>query len=371
MQACSCGVAHNDNPNTCPSFQSHTMIQKALPDLSAGNFIPDGDLIESLREEKTNPAKAASPKSTLIEFPRTSRPVPEWRKQLSQRVREVQERKAREAAEELAAAREAGLVSCALPSGQLELVPDLEQSPMNPIVSKVLERLERARRSDYPLGSNDGALALDAPPDNGLAIAAIAEVDDDPKPLETKHKLTIVAPVQTESEPPSRKPVRVIADDVEDAALSYLENSLSIKAFDSEASDHDAGFFRRGVAGILDLVFIALLATPFAALIEFADANWADRRTMSFMAGATLFVMFAYLTMSTAVAGRTLGMRMLALRTIDMRTGLIPTGGQSIKRAIANIFSLGLLGFGLLYGLVDRDGRTIPDRFSKTLVIHD
>ncbi len=348
------------------------MIQKALPDLSAGNFIPEGELIERLSANKTESAKQNPTKSTLIEFPRTSRPVPEWRKQLSQRVREVQERKAREAAEELAAAQEAGLVSCALPSGQLELVPDLEQPPMNPIVSKVLERLERARRADYPIGSSDGALALNAAPDKDLAMEANREVNaDDQKPLETKHKLTIVAPLQTESESPSRKPVRVISDDVEDAALSYLENSLSIKAFDSEVRDNGAGFVGRTAAGILDLFFIALLATPFAALIEFADANWADRRTIGFMAGASVFVMFAYLTMSTATAGRTLGMRMLGLRTIDMRTGLIPTGGQSIKRAIANIFSVGLLGFGLLYGLVDRDGRTIPDRFSKTLVIHD
>src|SRR3989441_11946776 len=192
------------------------MIQKALPDLSAGNVFPDGELIENLRD--TSSIKERAAKSTLIEFPRTSRPVPEWRKQLSQRVREVQERKAREAAEELAAAQEAGLVSCALPSGQLELVPDLEQPLMNPIVSKALERLERARRADYPLGPSDGALALDAPSDNDPAIEAITELNaDDQKPLDTKHRLSIVAPVQTESEPPSRKPLRVIADGVEDA----------------------------------------------------------------------------------------------------------------------------------------------------------
>src|SRR5437667_11926826 len=136
------------------------MIQKALPDLSAGNVIPDGELIESLRD-KTSSIKERPPKSTLIEFPRTSRPVPEWRKQLSQRVREVQERKAREAAEELAAAQEAGLVSCTLPSGQLELVPDLEQPVMNPIVSKALERIERARRGDHYASA--GAAVATAP----------------------------------------------------------------------------------------------------------------------------------------------------------------------------------------------------------------
>ena len=266
------------------------MIQKALPDLSAGNVIPDGELIESLRD-KTSSIKERPPKSTLIEFPRTSRPVPEWRKQLSQRVREVQERKARDAAEELAAAQEAGLVSCALPSGQLELVPDLEQSPMNPIVSKVLERLERARRADYPIDSSDGAVALDEVPDNDLAMEAITEVNaDDPKALETRHKLTIVAPVQTESEPPSRKPVRVIGDGVEDAALSYLENCLSIKSFDSDVRNEGAGFVRRIAAGILDLLLMALLATPFAALIEFVGAQWADRRTIPDRFSKTLVI---------------------------------------------------------------------------------
>ena len=42
-------------------------------------------------------------KSTLIEFPGVSRhAMPEWRKELSERVREVQEKRAREAAREAA-----------------------------------------------------------------------------------------------------------------------------------------------------------------------------------------------------------------------------------------------------------------------------
>ena len=47
----------------------------------------------------------AEKKSTLIEFPGVSRnSVPEWRKELSERVREVQEKRAREAAREAAEA---------------------------------------------------------------------------------------------------------------------------------------------------------------------------------------------------------------------------------------------------------------------------
>ena len=107
------------------------MIQEALPDVSSNN----GEVKKpnSNYSPEIDSAEDSKKSSTLIEFP-GRRGVPEWRKQLSQRVREVQERKAREAAEELAAAQEAGLVSCALPSGQLELVPDLENPIVNPIV---------------------------------------------------------------------------------------------------------------------------------------------------------------------------------------------------------------------------------------------
>ena len=49
------------------------------------------------------PTQPREKKSTLIEFPGVSRSsVPEWRKEISERVREVQERRAREAAREAA-----------------------------------------------------------------------------------------------------------------------------------------------------------------------------------------------------------------------------------------------------------------------------
>src|SRR6266567_3580104 len=342
MQACSCGVAHNDNPNTCPSFLSHTMIQKALPDLSAGNAIPDGELIESLRD-KPSSIKERPPKSTLIEFPRTSRPVPEWRKQLSQRVREVQERKAREAAEELAAAQEAGLVSCALPSGQLELVPDLEQPVMNPIVSKALERIDRARRVDH--FASAGA---------GVATAPVLDTDieelnspnrDDGQAPSSRPKLTVVAPdalvaatidltiEQTETNPAnevaiessatevqSRKPMRVISND--DVALSYLETCLSVPALSSDTRDDIPSLTRRFCGGVIDLILIALMVSPAVVAVYLSGGKWTDPRVIEIMSGVTVITMFAYLTISIALTGRTVAMRMFSLRTIDLRTGL-------------------------------------------------
>ena len=375
-------VAHDNS--ICPISLSQPMIQQSLPNPSVDRVIADGGLVEGLHDEAQQPDREGDLKSieerslaieesqqtsTLIEFPRAGRAVPEWRKQLSQRVRQVQERRAREAAEELAAAQKAGLVSCALPSAQLELVPDLEQQPMNPIVSKALERLERARRADSDAAGFTGTAAA-------TALAPVDEVlaepeESAPKPVETKHKLTVVGPSVVKTEPATRKPVRVIADGVDDAALSYLETCLSVPAVAADARNDRAGFMRRSVAATFDLLLVALLAAPFAAAIEVADGNWLDPRVIGLMTGISLLLMFAYLTVSVALTGRTLGMRLLSLRTIDKRTGLIPTGGQSIKRALAYILSLAVFGFGIMYALIDPDGCTIHDRFSKTRVIRD
>ena len=380
MQACSCGVAHDDNSNTCPLSRSQSMIQEVPPyspieesingELAGQITGETQEMLAGAAADAETPQIEASPQtSTLIEFPGATRPVPEWRKQLSQRVREVQERKAREAAEEAAAAREAGTVSCALPSAQLELVPDLEQPSMNPIVSKVLERLERARRSDEVI---TGFTAAATAPALAPVTDALPEPEpSEPKPPEIKHKLTVVAPAKTTAEPIARKPVRVISDQGDDVALSYLESYLSLPPVDLPGRSDHAGLARRTIAGFMDLLLVGLMASPVAAAIEFTNGNWSDPRVIGFMSGITVVTMLAYQIISIALTGRTLAMRMLSLKTIDIRTGLIPTGGQSIKRAFGYVFSLIPLGLGLMFAFIDPDRRAIHERFSKTLVVRN
>lgn len=344
------------------------MMQEPLPNTSIEKTITDSELAEALCDGPLNPADTRQQTSTLIEFPGTSRPLPEWRKQLSQRVREVQERRAREAAEEAAAAQEAGMVSCSLPSAQLELVPALDQPVMNPIVSKALERLDRARRSEQVSTGFTGAAT--APAFEPVADTGVETEVIDPPLVEAKPKLTVVAPSKSRTETSKRKPVRVISDGVDDVALSYLETCLSVPAIEGDTRSDSAGFSRRIIAGIFDLLLVALMAAPAAAAIEFSDGNWSDPRVIGLMSGITVLAMFAYFTISIALTGRTLAMRIFSLRTIDTRTGLIPTGGQAMKRALGHIFALGLV-VGLLYAVIDPDGRTISDRFSKTIVIRD
>lgn len=366
MQPCSCGVAHED---TCPVSRSQIVMSEVSSDLVHNKVMAGRNPVEPSASDQLRRSNDERSSSTLIEFPGVTRAIPEWRKQLSQRVREVQEQRAREAAEAAATAQESEKVSCALPSAQLELVPDREQQVMNPIVSKVLERLERARRSDFGVGSAAAGAAPALAPVSDESAEPDSASGPDPAAATRKSKLVVVPPKPAVDEP-GRKPVRVISDRVEDAALSYLDTCLSVPVIDSEVRGNRAGLWRRMIAGILDLLVVALLLAPVAAGIESVEGLRSDPRVIGLVGSIALVLMFSYLTVSIALTGRTLGMRLLSLRTIDVRTGLIPTGGQSMKRAVGYIFSLAALGLGLIYAMIDREGRTIHDRFSKTIVVH-
>jgi uncharacterized RDD family membrane protein YckC len=342
----------------------------------------------SIKSTATEANQESQSASTLIEFP-SGRNVPEWRKRLSQRVREIQEQKAREAAEAEAVTRAAETVSCALPSGQLELVPEPDQAPLNPIVSKALERVERARRGEHqPIAptATAAAPALAAvpkqPKEIPLLLDAGPETETAKPAIETKPTLSIVnrvvipepAPVNGDDVAPvleQPKRVRVISESVENAALSYLETCLSVPVLPSDTRGDVAGLARRTLVGLLDLTVIALMVSPVVWGLQITSQNWSDPRVIGLIAGVAAAVMLIYFTISIALTGRTLAMRLLSVKAIDARTGLIPTGGQSIKRAFGYVFSLALLGLGFAFAFIDRDHRTLHDRFSRTIVVHN
>ena len=93
-----------------------------------------------------------------------------------------------------------------------------------------------------------------------------------------------------------------------------------------------------------------------------------DPRAIGVLAGSLVVVTFIYLTLMTALTGRTWAMRLLSLRVIDTKTGLIPTGGQSIGRSFFYLMSLATV-FGILFGLISREGYTLHDRFTRTAVV--
>ena len=71
MQDCSCGVAHDDNSDTCPVSLSQPMIQEALPDLSSKS--ENKNKSKPKNDRAPEPGQDAVGSSRLIEFPGTGR----------------------------------------------------------------------------------------------------------------------------------------------------------------------------------------------------------------------------------------------------------------------------------------------------------
>ena len=414
MQCSSCRAVYSNGLDICPRCK--TPASKASPEPSTETVFTSQESIAS--EPQTSAAEeqsaeepkvaAAQAGSTLLEFPGVSRASrPQWRKELSERVREIQERRARDSAQEveevLRRPVEPQVADSVAP--QLGLVPQPDTPAMNPIVAAALKRLERARQPNPPMPRARASMG-------GAAAAAVARVAEDQYQPETKqvvaqppiaavmsaevpaqpaedeksnraktaetareHSL-IVVPAQpakkvpvVESKPqPSRAATPEVS--VEAGSVSADEELIKVNS-EEELYDDRAPVLARLAGSLIDLLVVAFASSPFAAIIELTNGNWADWRVVASMGGIVLIVMFLYLTASTALAGRTWGMSLVSLRAVDAETSLPPTTKQSVGRALFYMLSLVTLGFGLIYALFDAEGRTAHDHFSGTIVVRD
>jgi uncharacterized RDD family membrane protein YckC len=388
----------------CPSCGAIT--QQYSIQCSECGAIPDKISVNGSEQpmKETTPTKTsqkAHPGRSLIEFPGvTMSSVPQWRRELGERVREVQERKAREALLETGGAgSEVGEGESRTPL--LELLPRVEGPAVNPLVAAALERIERAHA--HPRFSGNAAvatmLAYEEQSEIGLEVAPLNHdssgsdvlLREDPRPAsnrtEKTHNLAVVPPqvisemVTPELDPvdtsvvdeaelsePARKPRRIILGDLNDPALNYLD-SIPVAVCVDIAERRSAPIFRRFVSGLLDIVIICLLSSPVAALVKQTGLKWQDPGTLAFAIGTFIVMGFLYLTISTAFTGRTLGMKLFSLRVVDARTGLIPTGGQSAARALVYMLTLASAGIALVYTFVDSEKNAAHDRFTRTIVV--
>jgi uncharacterized RDD family membrane protein YckC len=187
--------------------------------------------------------------------------------------------------------------------------------------------------------------------------------------VEKTHHLAVVAvsePVAPPVEPPRAAPKRLIRDD-NDPALNYLDSITKTLCVD-DLNHRSASAVRRIVCALLDLIFCVLLSSPIAGAMYLTGSNLRDLQVIGVLAGSVIVVTFLYLTLLTALTGRTWAMRLFSLRVIDTKTGLIPTGRQSIGRSFFYLLSLTTV-VGILFALVSREGYTVHDRFTRTAVV--
>ncbi|MBA3320539.1 MAG: RDD family protein [Pyrinomonadaceae bacterium] len=436
MQCAACRAEYPNSSAECPRCQ----VPTALAPTAASAAVPlsgpetksqtreaapstSADQSAATEGATTTAAPATTPvpaMSALIEFPGKGRPArPQWRKDLSERVREIQQRRAHESAQEAAEAPRRQTEQPSAPATvraaapQLGLVPPVNAPAINPLVVAALKRIERARQTPLPpiargakRGTAAAALianeqyeeAIEAllPPPTAIVTIPVppvleATIVAEPAQLSEQHATTegdaeagltpalVVVPPQstmppsTESitaEKPAPRHINVVIDD------NYLTRkeaeTTHVPAVSATESDDRAPLPRRVAAGLFDLVIVALIASPSAAVIELTNGNWSDVRVAASLTGVVITIMFLYLTVATAVFGRTVGQRLWSLRTVDARNGLIPTVGQCARRAVAFTFTLAATaGLALLYAFIDAENRAAHDHFSGTITVRE
>jgi uncharacterized RDD family membrane protein YckC len=208
------------------------------------------------------------------------------------------------------------------------------------------------------------------------AVAAISNLEPpmfesqkepEPVPPEKPHNLVVVpAMPRTASTQPTPKPRRMIAEN--DPALNYLDSVPTSLRVEVVKYRH-APAYARILGAVIDLIVVAAFCSPFAALVQLSNGDWRDPRVIATAAILFTVMSFLYFTISTALTGRTWGLRLFSLRVVDARTGLIPTGKQSAGRALVYLGTILTLGLAALYFLIDRDKQTAHDRLTRTTVI--
>ena len=373
MRCPACGARYQNFSVRCP--ECGALQKESSADSTVQTQSNQIDIMKETAPPKTAQASSAPQRMpSLIEFPGVNRSaLPEWRKELGERVREAQEKRAQKAMIE--AAEIEPLFSDLEPktAPMLELLPQAETTPMNPLVVAALRRIERAHSQAG--GNAAAAIALDYEEQPTLDLnntpinCAIDEVVSKP---ERVHNLAVVPTPEpevtpTNAPPEPRKPRRVI-DDRNDPCLNYLDSIPT--AVRVECRNYDsAPVFRRLLSALADLAVVGLLSSPFLALTGLTNFKWQNLRVTGFAVGTFLVVGFLYLTVSVAFTGRTLGMKLFSLRVIDARTGLIPTGSQSAGRSLVYLLSLVSAGVALIYLFISREKHTVHDRFTRTAVI--
>ena len=400
MQCPSCGALHDGSVN-CEGTAPQRVAETATPAPDSYSLDPK----TNCQTESVSNVDAVKQTSRLIEFPGVNRSsIPGWRKEISERVREVQERRAREAAAEAAEAAKGITVSDK--QTPLELLPQAETPPLNPLVAAALKRIERAHiepahAMSHTRGHARAAVAYVADPVPDFAEPPVIErhstalhdslvalhdelnrqsADESVEGAEANKAtqlphLVVVPPVAPIEEPPeipviptrSVKPRRVISDDSNNPALNYLD-SIHTEVRVDTVTNH-ASILRRLLASLVDLFILTFLNAPMIAAANSYSGDWRNFQVIGTIVGVALAIGFLYSTVCVALTGRTIGMRLFGIRVVDTRTGLIPTGKQSAGRAVLYLASLLSAGVLLALALVDSERQATHDRVTKTVVV--
>lgn len=357
-------------------------------------------------------AKPTSP--TLVEFQNKNAALPDWRLQLQNAVRKRTENAQTTAATAQVEAKPA--VSLHLPTnGAAALKAEVVQETVPAVIagndklSNALRRIEESRKrflAEEP--KEESVPKPPAPAKNYPFYIATKNAEVLPKPAEIKP-----APVQKPSledlpviekkayDTNKLKPLpdsSVISTHLENLSGDVLEIEekptsapvITISRVKSDEDDEDfleieeaeiteedgncedlAPFAMRFNAGLFDLIIGSFTSLILLAPFMLSGGTWYSIAGLLAFFVTCAIVMFVYLTTSIGMFGKTVGMKIFSLETIDIEENDYPTFHQAAVSSSVYLVSLALGGIGFLPALFNSERRTAPDLLSGTIVVKE
>jgi uncharacterized RDD family membrane protein YckC len=161
---------------------------------------------------------------------------------------------------------------------------------------------------------------------------------------------------------------RVITD--EDEEILEIEDAEFVE--ETQEGEDLAPFAMRFNAGLFDLIiggFTSLIM--FSAALMISGGKWISLPGLLAFLVTFAVVMFVYLTTSIGMFGKTVGMKIFSLETIDIEENDYPTFHQAAVSSSVYLVSLALGGIGFLPALFNSERRTAPDLLSGTIVVKE
>jgi uncharacterized RDD family membrane protein YckC len=429
----SCGAMINDSVRqelvgkisvaAAKPFDFQLKGNKMTPDKTAVPAKPAIPQQADAPPKTTTAELAAKPAaSTLVEFHSKNAAVPEWRLQLQNVVRQRQEREVAADEETATAPPRAQLITSGATALKAEAISEPKTfQHQNSTLNSALERIEKSRRQfldeekpssapvappvkankNYPFhiaAKTNGAISKPADTNSSSAVAnnfakpklaSSLRAEKDKLDTNKLPPLPKIEPLATsfESRPiisDDAKPLSDAAPKVEikpiETALSEIKHDKKVEVLEEteteveefvEEFDDCAPFAMRFNAGLFDLIIGSfaslLLLSPFMIL----GGSWFSVAGVFAFLATCAVVMFVYLTISVGLYGKTFGMRLFSLETIDIENEDYPTFHQAAVSSAVYLLSLALGGIGFLSLPFNEDKRAVHDLVSGTIIVKE
>ncbi len=159
-----------------------------------------------------------------------------------------------------------------------------------------------------------------------------------------------------------------LIDSVVSSASAETVNQIRARASLPARTASKLILVSRTLAGLVDWILIILCAGAFIiAADSVADIDFIDGFTLALFVALIVAIFFVYSIFFLATSNQTIGMMFTDLRLAGAAKTR-PRLGQVLLRCPAYLLSILLAGIGLLWAIVDRDGRCLHDRISGTRV---